>query len=75
MYIAQPIFVKIDVSRGKKVSRKFTLHTSAISQKVPKVNNHPIGDNWANLVTLGGTSKSYDLLNQLVGPVGSTHTF
>jgi hypothetical protein len=38
--------------RRDKVAQKFSLHTSVILKKLPKVNNHPTCLNSPNLVTL-----------------------
>jgi hypothetical protein len=52
--VAQSVFfVKSNTQllQGQKVAQLFVLRLQ-FSQKLPKVNSHPIGENWPNLVTL-----------------------
>jgi hypothetical protein len=55
MYVAQAIFVNINASLFPRLKcRPNYWATSAIFKKLPKVNNQPMGEKSANLVTLFG---------------------
>jgi hypothetical protein len=42
----------------EKGAQKFGLHNSVMLKKLPKVNNHPLGEKSSNLVTLISNDKS-----------------